>query len=89
MKQFDYKTLCRKNHRRLNKLSTRLYDRIHNNISIDSTLNFKTLLIHLADAVDCGFVSPLDAYSAINQLELIGYLPIWIDCRQSNYSYLL
>jgi hypothetical protein len=83
----DYKLTENKHIKRLGKLSTELYDRIFNHVSVNGYPGFNKRLIHLADAVDCGTISPMEGYDAINQLETIGYLPMFIDCRESNYSH--
>ena len=79
----------RKPIQRLGKLSSVLYERIHSKINVASHLGFKSRMIHLADAVDCGTITPMEAYDAINQLETMGYLPIWIEARKSNYDHVI
>lgn len=44
-----------------------------------------TRWIHLADAVDLGNISPLDAYDALS----LGYVPSYLEVRKSRYSHLL
>lgn len=78
-----------KNVKRLGKLSTELYNKIFSFIKITSCHGFKNRMIHLADAVDCGNITPLEAYDALKQFEIIGYLPVLIDSRKSNYSHIL
>ncbi len=70
-------------------LSDELYDRIFAHAHHKNSLHFNSRLIHLADCVDCGTVSPMEAYDAIEYLETSGYLPEWIDVRESNYSHTL
>ena len=70
-------------------LSDELYARIYSHVNWECSLGFKTRMIHLADAVDCGTITPMEAYEAMDQLEQIGHLPIWVDVRESNYSHLL
>lgn len=41
--------------------------------------------IHLADAVERGSISPMDAYDAIQR----GYLPEYLTVRESRYQHLL
>jgi len=41
--------------------------------------------IHLADAVESGTISPMEAYDAFE----LGYLPEWLTVRKSRYSHLL
>ena len=81
--------LVRKSVKRQGKLSDELYLRIHSHINWQSNTGFKNRMIHLADAVDCGTITPMAAHDALDQLEQIGYLPIWVDVRESNYSHLL
>ena len=41
--------------------------------------------IHLQDAVDCGSVSPMEAYDAID----LGYVPEHLKVRESRYQHLI
>lgn len=85
----QWKHANRKPVKRLGKLSTELYDRIHSRITVDSYHGFKNNMIHLADAVDCGTITPMEAYEALDQLDTIGHLPMWIDTRASNYDHVI
>lgn len=82
------KTISKKHVKRLGKLSDELYQRIMSQVDWRKTAEFKNRMVHLADCVDCGTITPLDAYDAIDQLVAIGYLPEFITVRKSNYSHL-
>lgn len=45
----------------------------------------KSCWIHLAEAVEIGSISPMEAYDAIG----LGYLPEWLKTRNSRYAHLL
>ena len=81
--------LMQKHVKRLGKLSDELYRRIMAHVSWQQPLDFKTRMIHLADAVDCGTITPMDAYEVLSYLKTSGYLPEFITARESNYSHLL
>jgi hypothetical protein len=48
-------------------------------------LYYKTCMIHLADAVEQGTISPMEAYDAL----YADYFPEWLKVRKSRYSHLL
>ena len=65
-------------------LSDELYLKI-DKILFDGNYPFKDQWIHLRDAVNCGTVTPLEAYDAIDT----GYVPEYLLTRESNYSHLV
>lgn len=81
--------ILHKHVKRLGKLSDELYQRIMAHVNPQQTLEFKTRMIHLADAVDCGTITPMEAYDALSYLETSGYLLEFITARESNYSHLV
>lgn len=49
------------------------------------SLGYKTRIIHMIDSVSRGYISPMEAYDALNA----GYFPIILETRPSNYVHLL
>lgn len=48
-------------------------------------LYYKTCIIHMIDSVSRGYITPMEAYDAIDQK----YFPEHLKVRESNYSHLL
>jgi hypothetical protein len=69
---------------RKNYLSDELYDKIMD-MAKKNPGKSATVWIHLADAVDRGTISPLDAYDCVNA----GYVFENLKVRESAYSHLL
>ncbi len=63
----------------------KIYDICMAKAELAETLWDKTSWIHLADAVEKGSISPLEAYDTIN----LGYVTYHLEVRESRYSHLL
>ena len=49
-------------------------------------LHYRKLCIHIADCIERGTISPMEGYDIEKFLLSGGYLPEWIDARESAYS---
>lgn len=67
------------------RLSDELYDALMAMARKNPGFSGATPWIHLADAVSRGTISPVEAYDAL----ALGYLPMHLEARNSNYSHLL
>jgi hypothetical protein len=62
-----------------------IYDRCMKKADESTVLYNKTCWIHLADAVESGTISPMEAYDALDAK----YFPLILTVRKSRYSHLL
>lgn len=52
---------------------------------MNQSLGYKTRIIHLIDAVSRGYITPLEAYEALESK----YFPIHLELRKSAYQHLI
>jgi len=62
-----------------------VYDKCMKQANESHSLYYKTCMIHLADAVESGTISPMEAYDALNA----DYFPLQLTVRKSRYDHLL
>ena len=71
-----------------NLVSNELYDKAIGELNRNPLLysySYKTRIIHLIDSVSRGYITPIEAYDALNA----DYFPIVLELRQSAYQHLL
>ena len=71
-----------------NLVSDELYDKSIGELKrnpLKYSLSYKTRIIHLIDSVSRGYISPMEAYDALNA----DYFPITLELRPSAYQHLL
>lgn len=70
------------------RVSDELYDKSIGKLNRDPcgySLGYKTRIIHLIDAVSRGYVTPMEAYDALNA----DHFPAYLEVRDSAYAHLL
>jgi len=88
MNESTRKMLSEKPIKRQGLLSQELYDKIINILNkdiINMSLQEKSKWLHLMDGVECGTITPMEAYDTIK----IGYVAEHLLVRNSNYSHVL
>lgn len=70
------------------RVSDELYDKSIGKLNKNPekySLSYKNRIIHMIDSVSRGYISPMEAYDALNA----DYFPIYLETRPGAYQHLL